>query len=65
MNTQLTEQTTRTKRQDKAGTLIESIDLGLIGKPVGTFAGTLDRILRVRNGEIVPADTGDQGGGQN
>ena len=34
-------------------------------QPIGTFAGTEDLILRVRNGYIVAADTGDQGGGQN
>jgi hypothetical protein len=39
--------------------------LKLLSKPVGTFSGTTDRILRVRNGEAIPADTGDQGGGQN
>lgn len=33
--------------------------------PVGTFAGTIEQLLLVRNGEIVPSDTGDQGGGQN
>jgi hypothetical protein len=36
-----------------------------IGEPIGTFAGTQDRILRIRDGEKVPADTGEQGGGQN
>jgi ABC-type sulfate transport system substrate-binding protein len=36
-----------------------------IATPVGTFAGTPDRIIRVRNGKIVSADTGDQGSGQN
>jgi hypothetical protein len=39
--------------------------LELSGKPMGTFGGTTDKILRVRNGEAIPADTGDQGGGQN
>ena len=34
-------------------------------KPVGTFAGTDDLILRVRNGQVVAADSGDQGNGQN
>lgn len=34
-------------------------------KPVGTFAGTEDLILRVRNGQIVAVDSGDQGDGQN
>jgi hypothetical protein len=33
--------------------------------PIGTFGGSQDRILRIRNGKPVPADTGEQGGGQN
>ena len=33
--------------------------------PIGTFAGTIEQLFLVRNGEIVPSDTGDQGGGQN
>jgi hypothetical protein len=33
--------------------------------PIGTFAGWQDVILRIRNGKPVPANTGDQGGGQN
>jgi hypothetical protein len=33
--------------------------------PIGTFGGSLDRILRIRKGKPVPGDTGDQGGGQN
>jgi hypothetical protein len=35
-----------------------------MGKPVGAFGGSKDFILRFRNGELVAADTGDQGGGQ-
>ena len=34
-------------------------------KAVGTFAGTEDLILRVRNGKVVAVDSGDQGDGQN
>jgi len=34
-------------------------------KPVGTFGGSTDFILRIRNGKPVAEDTGDQGGGQN
>ena len=34
-------------------------------KPVGTFGGSIDFILRIRNGKPIAADTGDQGGGQN
>jgi hypothetical protein len=36
-----------------------------LSKPIGTFAGTKDRILRIRNGQIIPPNAGDQGGGQN
>ena len=36
-----------------------------MAKPLGAFAGSKDFILRFRNGELVVADTGDQGGGQN
>ena len=34
-------------------------------KPVGTFAGTEDLIVRVRNGQVVAVDSGDQGDGRN
>ena len=34
-------------------------------KPVGTFASAEDRVIRIRRGERLPQDTGDQGGGQN
>jgi len=33
--------------------------------PVGTFGGSKDFIVRIRNGSQVAANTGDQGGGQN
>jgi hypothetical protein len=36
-----------------------------VTKPRGTFAGTIDSVVRTRDGEMVAADTGDQGGGQN
>jgi hypothetical protein len=36
-----------------------------MAKPVGAFAGSKDLILRFRDGELIVADTGDQGGGQN
>jgi hypothetical protein len=39
--------------------------LGFQSIPIGTFSGTIEQLLLVRNGEIVPSDTGDQGGGQN
>jgi hypothetical protein len=33
--------------------------------PIGTFAGSQEFILRIRDGKPVAANTGDQGGGQN
>jgi len=45
--------------------VINNSALESLSKPIGTFGGTTDRIIRVRSGEAIPADTGDQGGGQN
>lgn len=36
-----------------------------ISEPVGSFGGSEDRIIRIRNGQLVAADTRSQGGGQN
>ena len=33
--------------------------------PEGTFAGHIDKPELVKEGEVIPEDTGDQGGGQN
>jgi hypothetical protein len=44
---------------------VSAVDLKRTAKSIGTFAGSKDSILRFRNGELVAADTGDQGGGQN
>ena len=33
--------------------------------PIGTFGGSEDFIVRIRRGNAVAANTGDQGGGQN
>jgi hypothetical protein len=61
MNTPYSDQTVRTKEQDTGDRrTLESVSI-----PIGTFAGSEDRIVRIRKGQIVPADTGDQGGGQN
>ena len=49
----------------------KSVDVSLppevlaLCKPIGTFAGTEDLILRVRNGQVVAVDSGEQGDGQN
>jgi len=33
--------------------------------PEGTFAGTIEKLILVKEGQPIPEDTGDQGGGQN
>ena len=33
--------------------------------PIGTFGGTDDFVVRIRNGKPIAANTGAQGGGQN
>jgi hypothetical protein len=33
--------------------------------PEGTFAGTVEKPIFIKEGEPIPEDTGDQGGGQN
>jgi hypothetical protein len=35
------------------------------GTPVGTFGGSTDILVRIRNGKPVAANVGSQGGGQN
>ena len=41
----------------------QGVDLELI--PRGTFAGTIYGFALLDNGRLTPADTGEQGGGQN
>ncbi|MBV8279677.1 MAG: hypothetical protein JO170_31035 [Verrucomicrobia bacterium] len=40
-------------------------DFMTVAKPVGTFAGEGDFILRIHDGNVITANTGEQGGGQN
>jgi hypothetical protein len=65
MNTRHKKQTALADQQDNESNQNFVKQLESISLPVGTFAGAQDRILRIRNGKIVPVDTGDQGGGQN
>lgn len=59
------DQTVKTKGQGDRADAGNRFTLESVSIPIGTFAGTEDRIIRIRNGQIVPADTGGQGGGQN
>ena len=36
-----------------------------MGVPIGTFGGSHDFMVRIRDGALVAANTGTQGGGQN
>jgi hypothetical protein len=65
MTAQTNEQTTLKEQQNYGFDSDPSSAPEFISVPVGSFAGTLERIIRVRDGKRVPADTGDQGGGQN
>jgi enolase len=65
MNTHHKKQTALADQKDIESNQDFMKPLESISLPVGTFAGIEDRIIRVRNGKRVPADTGDQGGGQN
>ena len=40
-------------------------ELITLGTPIGTFGGSSDILLRIRNGKAVTANAGGQGGGQN
>ena len=65
MNAQRNDQTVLPQRQKHGSSADFSNGLEFITVPVGSFTGTLERIIRIRDGRPVPADTGDQGGGQN
>ena len=41
----------------------EDVEVKII--PEGTFGGTIEKPIIVKEGEPIPEDTGDQGGGQN
>jgi hypothetical protein len=41
----------------------EDVEVKIV--PEGTFGGTIDKPMLVKEGEAVPEDTGEQGGGQN
>lgn len=65
MNALQNEQNQVTNRPKNSPATISAVDLMRMAKPIGTFGGSTDFILRFRKGQLVAADTGDQGGGQN
>ena len=62
MNVQQDDQNRTKRRKDPP---LPAIDLPKMRTPIGSFAGSQDFLVRIRNGKLVAADTGDQGGGQN
>jgi hypothetical protein len=62
MNAIQNDQGQMTAGQEKSSATASISELMKMGQPVGPCG---DIILKFRNGELVPADTGDQGGGQN
>jgi hypothetical protein len=46
----------------KIGSVEEIVSLGT---PIGTWGGSKDVLLRIRNGKAVAANVAGQGGGQN
>ena len=50
---------------DTVATTVSLEELVASLAPIGTFAGTNDFVIRIRNGKPIAANTRDQGGGQN
>jgi hypothetical protein len=55
----------QTQTKEREHSPLPAPDLSKLRIPVGSFAGSQDYVVRIRNGQFVAADTGDQGGGQN
>jgi hypothetical protein len=56
---------TEPKKPESEHSIREDDAIEIEKVPEGTFAGTREKPVEVKDGELVPDDTGDQGGGQN
>jgi hypothetical protein len=54
---------TEPKKEESDKKNPEDVEVKIV--PEGTFAGTIKKPILVKEGEQIPEDTGDQGGGQN
>ena len=54
---------TNPKKEESDKQKTEDVEIKMV--PEGTFAGTIEKPILVKEGKSVPEDTGDQGGGQN
>ena len=54
---------TEPKKEESDKQKTEDVEVKMV--PEGTFAGTIQKPILVKDGEPIPEDTADQGGGQN
>jgi hypothetical protein len=54
---------TESKDKEPEKDKTEEVEVKLV--PEGTFGGTIEKPIFVKEGQPIPEDTGDQGGGQN
>jgi hypothetical protein len=54
-----------TQSKEKASDMNKTEEREVIVVPEGTFAGAIEKPILVKEGQPIPEDTGDQGGGQN
>ena len=46
--------------EESVPSLFETVDEGYTSRPLGTFAGTINKVLYRSNGKLIPSDTSDQ-----
>jgi hypothetical protein len=65
MNSEKISEPTVNTGDDQLRKTISLDELMALGTPIGTFGGSMDILLRIRNGKPITANAGGQGGGQN
>ena len=65
MNSEKISEPTVNTSDDQLWKTISLDELMALGTPMGTFGGSTDILLRIRNGRPIAANVGGQGGGQN
>jgi len=65
MNSEKISEPTVNTDDDQRRKTISLDELMALGTPIGTFGGSTDILLRIRNGKPTTANAGGQGGGQN
>jgi hypothetical protein len=65
MNSEKISEPTVNTGDDHLQKTISLDELMALATPIGTFGGSTDILLRIRNGKPITANAGGQGGGQN